>query len=189
MSNFWKFAGLTLLLGLIGLLISFVGEQGIVFGGLSAILRMYLMLLGLLVFIRSTQEKKFVFKKIFKEIDIKTYLYLFFVSLMVGLSILLGLVFLLVPGIILALGLSFSSYFVAEGGVPVDSMKKSWRTTKGIKWKLLWLGMLIVLINIAGALVFGVGLLLTVPFTKLVISDVYVNFIKKLNVKVVEPSS
>jgi hypothetical protein len=189
MSDFWKFAGLTALLTLIGLIIGFIGQQGVVLGGLSALLRLYLMLLGLLIFIRATQEKKFVFLKIFKEINLKTYFHLFFVSVLVGLSMLLGFVLLIIPGIILSLGLAFSSYFVVEGESPVASMKISWHATKGIKWKLLWLVIILGFVNIGGLLVFGVGLILTAPFTKLVMSDVYVNFVKKRNVKEVETSS
>ncbi len=89
-----------------------------------------------------------------------------FVSIMVFLATMIGLVLLLVPGIILSLGLVFAKYLVVDYKMsPIDAIKKSWEITDGYKWNLLILGFLTLLVNIAGFLALLVGLLITVPVT------------------------
>jgi len=89
-----------------------------------------------------------------------------FVSIMVFLATMIGLVLLLVPGIILSLGLAFARYLVVDYKMsPVDAIKKSWEITDGYKWNLLILVFLTLLVNIAGSLALLVGLLITVPVT------------------------
>jgi hypothetical protein len=54
-----------------------------------------------------------------------------------------------------------------------EALAGSWAVTAGHFWKLLGLNLLLLLINLAGALCFLVGLLVTYPFTILVWSAAY----------------
>jgi uncharacterized membrane protein len=95
-------------------------------------------------------------------------------TLLVGLAILLGLVLLIVPGIIFGLMFMFTSFIVIDRGFgPIDAMKESKRITSGHKWPLLGFILLLALINLAGAAVLLVGLLVTVPVTSLAFANAY----------------
>ncbi len=92
----------------------------------------------------------------------------FFGSILVGILILIGFVLLIVPGVIVALGLSFYAILMIDQNTGIqESMRKSWDLTKGIRLKLLGLFVLLGLINILGALALGIGLLVTIPLSML----------------------
>lgn len=85
-------------------------------------------------------------------------------TILSGILILLGLVLLIIPGIIIGLALSFATYLVIDKGLgPVAALKQSWSMTHGNRWRLFLLVMLLVLLNIVGALALLVGLLVTIP--------------------------
>ena len=85
-----------------------------------------------------------------------------------------GLLLLIVPGIIAALGLGMVPFTVIDRGAgPIDALKESWRITKGHKGQLALLGLALLGINLLGILALVVGLLVTVPVTWLTIAHVY----------------
>lgn len=93
--------------------------------------------------------------------------------ILMPLAVLGGLILLIVPGIIWAVRFSFSPLIVVDTKMgPVASMKESWAITKGKFWKILLFWIVIGLINLLGMLVFGIGLILTVPLT--VFASIYV---------------
>jgi uncharacterized membrane protein len=96
-------------------------------------------------------------------------------SLLYGLIVLVGLIALILPGIYLAVRLQFYKFLVVEHedmGV-VDSLKQSLNMSRGHFWKLFAFVVIVIIINIAGALAFGVGLLVTVPVSVLASTLVY----------------
>lgn len=95
-------------------------------------------------------------------------------QLLVGLAVLVGFILLVVPGIILMLGLLFSSYLIVDKGRgPIEAMKESWRITDGHKWQLLGFVLAIVCLNLLGLLGLLVGLLVTIPVSALAAVHVY----------------
>lgn len=87
-----------------------------------------------------------------------------------------GLLLFIVPGIIFALKFCLWPYYVLDrnfGGV--DSLKASNRAVYGSKWDLLLFGLGTFLLNLLGLLLFGVGLLVTVPVTLLAWAYVYLH--------------
>lgn len=85
-----------------------------------------------------------------------------------------GLLLLIVPGIIAALGLMFVPFAVIDRGAgPTDALKQSWRITKGNKGELFLLGLALLGLNLLGILALVVGLLVTVPITWLAITHAY----------------
>ncbi len=96
------------------------------------------------------------------------------VTLLATAGIILGFILLIIPGIILAIGWMFAPFIVIDKGYgPVASLKESWRITRGHRWKLFLLAIVIGLMNLAGVLVFFVGILVTAPITLLTLSHVY----------------
>lgn len=92
-----------------------------------------------------------------------------FYSLMVG----LGLVFLIVPGVILAVVFAFWPYPVAEGAGPIDALSYARLITKGHRWRIFLFFLALVLVNILGFMALVVGLLVSIPVTALAAAHAY----------------
>ena len=95
-------------------------------------------------------------------------------TIVVGIVIILGLLLLIVPGIIVALMFMFATIIVIdrERG-PIEAMKESMRVTRGYKWSLLGLAVVLVLLNVLGLLAFVVGLLVSIPVSLLAFMHAY----------------
>lgn len=74
-----------------------------------------------------------------------------------------GLILLFFPGIIFAIRFQFYGLFITEGAGPIESLKNSWRITKGSIWNLFLFYLLIMLISIAGLLALVIGTFWTAP--------------------------
>jgi len=95
-------------------------------------------------------------------------------SVLYGLMVFVGLILLIVPGIYLALKYAFAVLIVIdeENISTMEALSKSSDITLGVKWKLLGFVILITLINVVGAVLLGLGLLITIPMTTM--ASVYV---------------
>ena len=97
----------------------------------------------------------------------------FLASLLIGVLVFAGLILLVIPGIYFALRFSMVRFAVLDGAGVMESFEKSTKLTDGYKWQLLGFFAVIVLINIVGALLLMVGLLVTVPVTMIALAQVY----------------
>jgi len=89
-------------------------------------------------------------------------------NLIFTIGFVIGLILLVVPGIILAIGWGFAPYLVVEQGAgPIDSLKRSWELTRGNRWTLFLLGLALIGLNILGFCALVVGLLITLPVSTL----------------------
>jgi uncharacterized membrane protein len=96
-------------------------------------------------------------------------------SILVALGTVLGLVLLIVPGIIVAIMWHFFGYVIVEHPEtsPVESMRRSAELTRGHRWQIFGLGILLVLINIAGLLACGIGVIFTYGITSITVAYAY----------------
>lgn len=95
-------------------------------------------------------------------------------SILTTLAIGIGLVLLIVPGIIALLFFMFSTFIVIDRELgPIEAMQESMRLTEGHRLPLLGLVALLALIVIAGALAFGVGLLVAMPIATVAFAHAY----------------
>jgi uncharacterized membrane protein len=95
-------------------------------------------------------------------------------SLLYALIVAGGTILLIVPGIIFAVRYAFYGYAVVDRGAqPVESMAQSAAATKGVWWNVSLFGLVLILLNILGAMLLGVGLLLTAPTSALASAWVY----------------
>jgi uncharacterized membrane protein len=91
-----------------------------------------------------------------------------------GVAVVVGMIFLVIPGLILGLRLQFAPFFVVDQQCgPIEALGKSWNATRGSTWKLLGLGIVLGLVNMVGALLLLVGLIATGPTTAIALTDVY----------------
>ena len=94
-------------------------------------------------------------------------------SILYGLIVMVGFILLIVPGIIWAIKFQFFGFLIVDKGVGVmDSIKKSGLLTEGVKMELFLFGILLALLNIAGAIALGIGLFVTIPTS--IMAGVYV---------------
>lgn len=95
-------------------------------------------------------------------------------SIVYGLIVMAGFLLLIVPGIIWAIKYQFFAYLIVDKNMaPMEAIRKSGEMTAGNKGKLFWLGILFVLINLAGALCLFIGLFATIPTTMVAMVYVY----------------
>lgn len=90
------------------------------------------------------------------------------VTILYILMVSVGMFFLVIPGVYLALKYMFAPIISIDQYLSIrDSFKESARITDGVKWKLLGFILILIGANILGAFVFLVGLLVSVPVTML----------------------
>lgn len=95
-------------------------------------------------------------------------------SIIYGVIVGIGLVLLIIPGIIFMLMYWFTCYIVVDQGFsPIDALKESARITRGHRWDLFLLFLAVVALNIVGAILLFVGLLISVPVTMLAVVHAY----------------
>ena len=110
--------------------------------------------------------------------DLFSQIHLFFKfllsSICYGLIVVLGLVLLIVPGIIWAIKYQFYGYLIIDKGLgPIQAIKESGKITYGAKTDLFLFDLVLLGINILGALALLVGLFATVPTSMVAYAYVY----------------
>lgn len=104
----------------------------------------------------------------------RLFLNYFFATIIYTVVVIVGLILLIVPGVYLALRFSQYSYFIIDKKAgPMEALKLSSQATKGAKWNLAVFALIIVALNVLGALALLVGLLATVPTSMLASAFVY----------------
>jgi len=108
----------------------------------------------------------------------------FFVPMLVAhavfsFAVTIGTVACIVPGIVVGLGAGFYGFLVVDRGMaPIDALKESFELTRGHKMNLFVLGILILLLGLAGVLACCVGwLLISAPVSAIAITFVYLKLI------------
>ena len=96
-------------------------------------------------------------------------------SIIIGVGVLVGLIFFIIPGIYLAIRLQFYTYVLLEQE-ECDCMKAlstSWAMTKGHVINLFTLGLLSFFIVIAGVIAFLIGILAAIPISIIMLALAY----------------
>lgn len=93
-----------------------------------------------------------------------------------------GLVLFIIPGIIFALKFCLYPFFVLDRSFKgIESLKASNQAVYGKKWDLLVFMIVVLLLDLLGLLVLGIGLLITVPVTTIAWAHVYVKLTTPLS--------
>ncbi|MCH7597836.1 hypothetical protein IID27_02195 [Patescibacteria group bacterium] len=180
-SNFVFFFWLIVLFAAFSFSVAYLGDlfeqQNILLGSLTifiiAVVGGIILEMGILLITLELYDQK---KPHYKDILIpKGYFFRYLIAKIVyGLIVVAGLILLIVPGIIWSLKYAFVRYFIVDKGLSIkEAFSESSKITSGSKWNIFWLSILIAIINILGALAFGVGLLLSIPITIMAYAYVY----------------
>ncbi len=96
-----------------------------------------------------------------------------FASLLASIIIAVGFVLLIAPGIYFLLRFCMVRFAAVDGVSIMESLKRSTRMTQGVRWHLLGFLLVLIGLNILGAILFLVGLLISVPVTMLAFAHIY----------------
>lgn len=155
--------------------VSMVGEldkDSIILGLVGSILGFIVQIGFNKMFLRISDGEQPNFTDLFKEY--KLFWKYLGTSILQGLAMVGGLILLIVPGIIWAVRFSFATIIVVDVNMgPMNAMKESYAITKGKFWQLLGFFLVLGLINIAGFILLGIGLLVTIPVTMFAWVNVY----------------
>jgi len=102
-------------------------------------------------------------------------LFRYFIAYMIYMIIVLfGLIFLIVPGIILAVRYCFYAYYLIDKDYgPIKALAESSALTQGKRWEIFVFLIFLGAINLLGFLFFFVGLIFTLPITALAVAYVF----------------
>lgn len=106
-----------------------------------------------------------------KKADIKDlyqnypmFLNFFLSALMYGILVVVGFILLIVPGIYLAVRYQFYSFILVDKKLgPIEALRAAGKLTQGRWMQIFLFDLLLIGLNILGAIALGVGLLLTIP--------------------------
>ena len=87
----------------------------------------------------------------------------------------LGFVLLIIPGIIVVVMWDFFGYVIVETPTTraTDALRRSAAITKGHRWQLLGLGLVLLALNFLGLLACGVGIIFTYGITAITLAYTY----------------
>lgn len=92
----------------------------------------------------------------------------------VAIIVILGFLALIIPGIYLALRYQFVSWSIVDKNMTAtEAMEASSKMTENIKLKLLLFLIVIALMNAVAGMLFGIGLIVTVPVSYLAYAKLY----------------
>lgn len=104
----------------------------------------------------------------------------FVASFIYGLAVSVGLLLLIAPGIWIAIRFQFFPYFIIENGDPsLVALQKSYNLSQNLLLELFVFGVAVVFLNIIGALLFGIGVILTYPLTTMATAIIYRSLIEE----------
>lgn len=116
------------------------------------------------------------YEDLFKSFDdYKITLNYFIASIIYMVVIIAGFIFFIIPGIYLAVRLQFYKFLVIENKnkSPTEILKESYKMTEGHFWELFSFIIVIVVINLIGAIPFGLGLIITIPLSVIASAVLY----------------
>jgi uncharacterized membrane protein len=122
--------------------------------------------------LKAARGDKLIIKDMFEAF--RNYWNAVLANVLAGAIIIIGFALLIIPGIIFACKLAFTPYLVVDRKMEViEAVRESWRMTNGHAWKVFLIGLLAIPISIAGLIVFGVGIIVSIMWIRLALASLY----------------
>ncbi len=190
----WVFMGSTVIIAGVSFIIDGLtkdapqGVEDFVFSFVGAVLLWWLYIGFIRIAMTAYAGGTVSFDMLFGE-KMRTLWHYVLAVLLSAVTVLVGFILLIVPGIVLQVGLLFVPFLILDKDMqPVASLKESWRLTKGYKWNLFGFLLLLILFNIGGLILAAVGLLVTAPLSLLVVTYLYREIEKGVQLEPVAPA-
>jgi len=121
---------------------------------------------GNLIFVHAVRDIRPEFETLIRGFK-ENYLYIVLANLLTAALVMLGIIFLIVPGIIVGCRLAFVSYLVMDKKLdPIMAVEESWRLTKGHGWTIFFMGFVSFFLFIIGLAMLFVGVLPAIMWIK-----------------------
>ena len=131
------------------------------------------------VFLKAVRGDSYEIKDAFSCFN-KDYFEIMLANLLTTLIVIIGFVFLIIPGIIFAIKLSFVPYLVMDKQMKaMDAIKASWDMTTGYGWQIFFMGLLSFFIIIGGLLLLVVGIFPALMWIHAALASLYMAVEKK----------
>jgi hypothetical protein len=125
------------------------------------------------VFLKAVRREKIEIKDMFAVFE-RNYWNAVIAGLVTTVIIVIGFFMLIVPGIIFACRLAFVPYLVIDQKMEaMEALKASWAMTRGHGWTIFFMGLLAILIVIAGLIVLIFGVLISVMWISAAFAILY----------------
>ncbi len=112
--------------------------------------------------------------------NFRPFLSYFIASFLYGIAVSIGLLLLIAPGIFIAIRFQFYPYFILENGdSSFIALQKSFYLSQNLTLELLLFGVVVVILNIIGALLIGIGIIFTYPLTTMATAIIYRSLIEE----------
>jgi len=179
-NNFWKFSALFVGIFIIATILSVAlnalqgnnSAEYMMMNLIATIFNIFISIGIITITLRIYNKKPFDFFDLFANVHL--ILKYFGASILFGLIVFLGCLFFIIPGIILAIRMQFFAYIMVDQQLgPIEALKKSAEITKSCTFSLFLFGILLIIINLCGMFVLGIGLLASFPTTLLAMAYVY----------------
>ncbi len=106
--------------------------------------------------------------------NFRIFLSYFVASFLYGIAVTLGIFLLVLPGIFIAIRFQFFPYFIIEEKTSsFTALKKSYDLSQNLTLELFLFGVAVVVLNIVGILLFGIGIVFTYPLTTMATAVIY----------------
>ena len=136
----------------------------------TVVISIGLEMMGLFVLLEFLSGKKYEISKLTGLIPEWKRMWTYFSArLIVGLMVVVGLILLIVPGVYFALRYMFVPLLLVDKKMGIsEALEKSSKMTEGKLMTLFGVMLVLIGLNVLGALALGVGLLITIPVSSLV---------------------
>jgi uncharacterized membrane protein len=95
-------------------------------------------------------------------------------ALLSAIFVVIGFIFLIIPGIFIACKLAFVPFIVMDKKVPfMDAIKMSWQMTGGFGWQVFLVYLLAIPVLIAGFICLGVGAIVASMWISMALASLY----------------
>lgn len=95
-------------------------------------------------------------------------------------AVIIGLFLFVIPGIFIAVRFQFYPYFILESGdSSFTALKKSFYLSQNFTLELLLFGIAVVVLNLAGILLLGIGIIFTYPLTTMATAIIYKGLVQE----------
>lgn len=103
-----------------------------------------------------------------RRLNIYEFLNYLILRVLVEILVIIGLIFLIIPGIVISIRLSMAPFLLIDKKMnPIDAIKKSWEITKGYGLEIFAYRIVSIFIILSGIICLLVGLLIAVPVVQL----------------------
>ena len=110
-----------------------------------------------LVYIDAVRDKEIELRKLIEGFN--NYLNIILANLLSWALVVMGLFFIIVPGIIIACRLAFVPYLIMDKELDaIQAIEQSWKLTKGIGWNIFFMAIMSFFIGVFGFILFIVGI-------------------------------